>query len=168
MIKEKDNMNKKIKVMALAGVIASIYAVLCYAFGGLAYMGVQLRLATLIEPLPFYLCSNKEIRNATKVGVILGCILSNMFSPIGLIDVCFGVVEEMLVLYVFYGVCLGSRIKQTISFTLVNGIFVALELFLVFKISFVYSFITVGASCFILYFLGTFVCERIAKEKSLN
>lgn len=157
-------MNNKVKQITLTGMFAAIYVALCLALGGLSYMGIQIRLATLIEPLPFYYCRTKQDKRIAICSMFIGVIIANMFSPLGLIDVCFGVIEDVLVLIVFYNICKDSAIKQTISYTLVNALLVSLELMIVYNIPYIYSVITVGVPGFILYFIGTKLMANVSNR----
>lgn len=160
-------MNNKTKQITVAGLFAAIYAVLCLALGSLSYMGIQIRLATLIEPLPFYFCRTKQDKRVSICSIFIGVIIANMFSPLGLIDVVFGIIEEALVLIVLYNVCKNSRLRQTIAYTVVNALLVALELMIVYKTPFVYSVLTVGIPAFVLYFIGTKLM-KVVSEKIYN
>ena len=157
-------MSGKIKQITIAGVFAAIYVVLCLALGNLSYMGVQIRLATLIEPLPFYFCKTKEDKRISLFAIFIGVIVANSFSPLGIIDVIFGVVEEALVLIVFYDVCLKSPIRQTIFYAGVNAILVSLELYYVYNIPYLYSVVTVGIPAIILYYIGTKVMKEVSNQ----
>ena len=158
--KIKNNIN----FMVGSALIASVYAVLCIMLGNLSYLGIQIRLATLIEPIPFYLCKTKEQRNMSKMGIYLGVVIANLFSPLGILDVVFGIVEEYLLLGLLYNVCYGSRIKQTMGYTVINAVLVSLELYLVYSIPFLYSVVSVGIPAFVLYYLGTKNMEIVSNQ----
>ena len=71
--------------LTLAAVVAAIYFVLCY-FGNifsLTFGPVQVRLGEALTVLPF-------LFPATTPGVVLGCLLTNILSPYGPIDMVVG------------------------------------------------------------------------------
>ena len=71
--------------LAIAAMAAALYAVMSY-FGnifGLTYNVVQVRFAEALTVLPF-------LFPATAPGLALGCLITNLLSPYGPIDVIFG------------------------------------------------------------------------------
>ena len=71
--------------IALAAMVAAIYFVLCY-FGNifqLTFGPVQIRLGEALTVLPF-------LFPATAPGLALGCLLTNILSPYGPIDMIVG------------------------------------------------------------------------------
>ena len=77
--------NSKVQKLAMAAMVAAIYFVLCY-FGNifsLTFGPVQVRLGEALTVLPF-------LFPATTPGVVLGCLLTNILSPYGPIDMVVG------------------------------------------------------------------------------
>lgn len=71
--------------LAVAAVTAALYAVLGY-FGdlfGLTFGPIQLRFAEALTVLPF-------LFPAAAPGLALGCLITNLLSPYGPIDIIFG------------------------------------------------------------------------------
>lgn len=71
--------------LVLAAMVAALYAVLGY-FGdvfGLTFGPVQIRFAEALTVLPF-------LFPATAPGLAIGCLITNLLSPYGPIDVIFG------------------------------------------------------------------------------
>jgi len=73
------------KKLAFAAIVAALYAVLSYFSGifGLAYGPIQCRVSEALCVLPF-------LFPETIWGLFVGCILSNLLSAYGVIDVVFG------------------------------------------------------------------------------
>ena len=71
--------------LVLAAMVAAIYAVLGYfgSFFGLTFGPVQIRFAEALTVLPF-------LFPATAPGLALGCLITNLLSPYGPVDVIFG------------------------------------------------------------------------------
>jgi len=71
--------------IALAAMVAALYTVLGY-FGnvfGLTFGVIQIRFAEALTVLPFLFPS-------TAPGLVLGCLITNLLSPFGPLDVVFG------------------------------------------------------------------------------
>lgn len=72
-------------------VIAGLYAVLTYvaAAVNLAYGPVQFRFSEALTVLPIF-------TPAAVPGLAIGCFLSNLFSPLGIVDWIFGTLATLL------------------------------------------------------------------------
>jgi uncharacterized membrane protein len=71
--------------LTLAAAVAALYAVLGY-FGdifGLTFGAVQIRFAEALTVLPF-------LFPATAPGLAIGCLITNLLSPYGPLDIVFG------------------------------------------------------------------------------
>ena len=86
------------ETVALTGVTAAVYMVATLAVSPIAFGAVQFRLSEVMVLLAW-------INPAFAPGLILGCALANMFSPLGIIDVLFGT------FHTFCSVMLISRTK---------------------------------------------------------
>lgn len=77
--------SKQIRFLAQGAVIAALYAVLTYAAAALnlAYGEVQFRFSEALTVLPVF-------TPAAAPGLALGCFLSNLASPLGVVDWVFG------------------------------------------------------------------------------
>lgn len=71
------------KVLARQAAVAAIYMVLTIALSGISYGPLQFRVTEVMTLLPFY---NKEY----IWGITIGCILANLASPFGIIDIIIG------------------------------------------------------------------------------
>jgi uncharacterized membrane protein len=72
-----------IRKISFAGVIAALYIALVLAGAMVSFGPVQFRFAELLAVLPFFF-------PIAVPGLFVGCIIANMFSPYGLIDVVVG------------------------------------------------------------------------------
>ena len=73
------------KDLTLAAMVAALYAVMSY-FGnifGLTFGAVQIRFAEALTVLPF-------LFPATAPGLVIGCLITNLLSPYGPVDIIFG------------------------------------------------------------------------------
>ena len=77
--------------LALAAVVAAVYTVLSY-FGnifGLTYGPIQCRFAEALTVLPF-------LFPATVPGLFVGCLLTNLISTVGPLDIVLGSLATLL------------------------------------------------------------------------
>ena len=72
-----------IRDLTLAAMLAAVYAVLTMALPIPQYAGVQIRFAEALTVLPF-------LFPAATPGLFVGCLIANLLSPYGLLDVVAG------------------------------------------------------------------------------
>ena len=77
--------------LAIAGVIAALYAVLAYfaSIFGIAYGPIQCRFSEALCVLPF-------LFPAATPGLFVGCLVANLLSPYGALDIIFGSLATLL------------------------------------------------------------------------
>ncbi len=71
------------RAIAFTGIIAAAYAVATLAIAPLSFGPIQLRFSEVLVLLAF-------LDSAYAPGLILGCIIANCFSPMGMVDVVVG------------------------------------------------------------------------------
>jgi uncharacterized membrane protein len=76
--------------IAVTTFTAAAYTAMTIALGPFSYAWIQVRISEALTPLPFLLGL------PAVVGLTLGCILANIFSPIGLPDIVFGPIMTLL------------------------------------------------------------------------
>jgi len=76
--------NRLYRYTSLVGVLAATYAVVTVSLGSLSYEWIQVRVSEALTPLPFL------FGFPAAIGLTLGCIIANTFSPVGLPDLIFG------------------------------------------------------------------------------
>lgn len=83
--------NKRVHRLALGAVIAAMYAMLSYlaATLNLAYGAVQFRFSEALTVLP-------ALTPAAVPGLALGCFISNLASPLGIVDWVFGTAATLI------------------------------------------------------------------------
>lgn len=84
----KNQLTEKIVVTSI---IAALYVVLTTVSGvfGLSYSGVQFRLSEALTILPVF-------SPYAVTGLTLGCFISNLASPFGIIDIIFGTLSTFI------------------------------------------------------------------------
>lgn len=79
------------KNIAISGIIAALYAVMSYfsSVFGIAYGPIQCRFSEALCVLPF-------LTPAAVPGLFLGCLVANLLSPYGPLDIVFGSLATLL------------------------------------------------------------------------
>ncbi len=104
------------------GVLAALYVVLTLGLSFMSYQSIQFRIAEMLMLLCLF---SKDYVIATT----LGCLIANIFSPVGAVDVVVGTLATL-----FSGLCIYLLRKKlnplTASFfpVLFNAVFVGIEL----------------------------------------
>ena len=78
-----------IRKIAFAGVIGALYAALTLVLAPISYGPLQFRIAEALTILPFFFPS-------TVWGLFVGCIIANLGSPYGIIDIIAGPLASLL------------------------------------------------------------------------
>lgn len=153
-------MKKINKEIAFNAVICALYVVLCFTLNSISFGALQFRVATMLLPLG---CIDKRFAK----GIILGVIIANLTSSLGIVDIIVGATIEILLYYVFAPVLKNVYLLGFI-YALLSGTLVGAELFYVLGVPFGYSLVTVGLSGFILYMVGIPFCKAILKRTAWN
>ena len=84
-------MNKRVKFICHAAIIAAIYVALTYlaAAMGLANGAIQVRFSEAMCVLPYF-------TSAAVPGVTIGCLLSNLFTGCEALDIVFGTLATLI------------------------------------------------------------------------
>lgn len=140
--------HKKVLFITQTSIIAAAYVALTYlsAAFGLAYSGVQFRLSEALTILPVF-------TPAAIPGLVIGCVIGNLGSPLGIIDIVFGslatlcaaMLTRLLRKYRFHGL----PVLATLPPIFINAFVVGLQLILFVPNNatlavFISSFISVG------------------------
>lgn len=152
-----NKMKNKIGVQGLVkiGLVATIYILLTIAFPGISYGPIQARFSELLNFLAF-------IDPLYIPALVIGCAISNFYS-FGLIDVLVGSFATFLSTYMMYK----SRNMFVASlWPVINCIFIAGELFLVFNQPFWFNMITIGIGEFlVMTIIGYPIFKELFKNK---
>ncbi len=83
--------------IAIAGVIAAIYVIITITPGinAISYGMIQFRIAEALTVLPF-------IYPGAIPGLFVGCLLANIFGPVGLHDIIFGSILTLMAAWLTY------------------------------------------------------------------
>jgi len=100
---------------AVVAVIGAVYAVLTVALGSLGYSWLQVRISEALAPLP-YVFGVPAI-----FGLVVGVVISNSFSPVGLPDLIFGPLLTLIAAILSYRLNFGKKSVACIYPVLING-----------------------------------------------
>ena len=132
-------MNKgiSVKLVVINAMIAGVYAVLTLAISPIAYSEIQFRLSEIIVFLAFY--NRRYIP-----GLTIGCIIANLFSPMGMLDIVFA----------------GAG-------AIITGMIIGAELWYAFNIPYVINAIYVAVGELIVLIIGALVFKSLEKNDRL-
>ena len=114
--------NETIQVLTINAVVAAIYFLLSLISSPIAFLGIQIRIAEALCLLCFF-------RRDFTFGVTLGCFLTNLMSPLGIVDAGFGTAATLVS-------CLGISFMKQLAFAtlipvVVNAFVVGAELYFI-------------------------------------
>lgn len=157
----------KIQFMTRTALVAAAYAALTYAFAWMSYDQLQFRVAEILVLFVF-------IEPKYGLGLILGCILANCASPLGVIDVVVGSFATLLAIIFIASVrkVLGYNKKALIIASLgpviFNSLLVGFELTYIFNTPFLWNAFYVALGEFAAVTVaGTVVVNSIMKNNTL-
>ena len=133
-----------IKDLSHIAVICALYVALTLGIAPLSFGPIQLRFSEILILLCFF---DKKYCWSLSIG----CLIANMFSPLGWVDVVFGTLATVLSC-----VCIVFSKKLFIASlwpTLFNGLIVGIELTIVFDLP---LFLTIGEVA-----IGEFICLTV-------
>ncbi len=119
--------NKTTLFITQAAVIAALYVALTYVSNilGLAYNAVQFRLSEVLTVLPVF-------TPAAIPGLLIGCIIANIQSPFGIVDIIcgsFATLSAAVVSYMLRKVSFrGIPVLSTVPPVLFNAVIIGLEI----------------------------------------
>ena len=147
-----------VKMIVINAMIASVYATLTLAISPIAYSEVQLRLSEIMVFLAFY---NKKY----IPGLVIGCIIANFFSPLGLIDVIFGTASTLIVCIAMYKI--KNNYLAAIIGAIITGLIIGGELCYAYQIPFLINAIYVAIGEVIVLIIGAVIFKSFEKNDRL-
>lgn len=136
------------KLLTRTALIAAIYAVMTIAIAPLSYGAIQFRISEILVLFAF-------IDDDYIPGLILGCVLANLYSPLGMMDVIFG---SMATAIAVMGISLikkvlGQNLKSlfvaSLSPVIINGIIIGMLLKIVYNVPFMLGALQVAVGEFV-------------------
>lgn len=151
------NQKQSINLLMINAMIAAVYAVLTLALSPLSYGEIQCRLSEIIVFLAFY--NRKYVP-----GLVIGCLIANLFSPMGLLDIIFGTMSTIFVCFAMNK--LNNRYLAALAGSLITGIVVGGELTYAFQTPFLFNALYVAIGEIIVLNIGAFVFQILEKNKT--
>lgn len=155
-----------IKTLVANGLIAALYIAVSMAVEPLAFSSIQFRIPEMFNHLIVF---NKRY----FYGIILGVFITNIFSPLGLYDLIFGVAHSAISLLII--IFLARFTKNTwvllVATTLVfsfNMFIIAFELNLALELPFMLSWLTTAAGEFGVLAIGMPIMYALNKRLKFN
>ncbi len=143
--------------LAKLSVVASVYIALTLVFGFMSFGGIQFRVAEALMLLCFY---KKDYGAALTVG----CLISNMFSPMFAVDMIFGTLATVLAVLLIY--ISPNLYLASLAPVITNALIVGAELYFVFDMPYWLSAFQVAVGEFAcVSILGVIVFKSFEKNK---
>jgi uncharacterized membrane protein len=159
---------EKSKFITRTALIAAAYAALTYAFAFMSYNEVQFRVSEILVLFAF-------IEPRYGLGLILGCVLANAASPLGVIDVVVGsfatfvAILFIIIIRKIFGYNKKSLIIASLGPVISNALFVGLELTYLFKTPFLMNamYVAIG-ELVVVTIAGTVVVNTIMHSSFID
>lgn len=151
----------QVKELLRQSVIAAVYVVLSLSLFQLSFGAgmIEFRVAEALMVLPFY--NKKNI-----FGVTVGCLVTNLFSPLGIADIVFGTGATLLAALLI--ALIRKKYLIAILTAAVNGFVIAAELHLILGLPFWLSVISIAASELIIVQIGVLLFHILERNSQLK
>lgn len=151
-------MGNKTRDLCINGIVAAIYIALTM-INPISWGSMQFRISNILVAAPFY---NKKI----SVGVLVGIAIANFFSPLGLVDVFFGIFAEGIAYAIFvYGPA--SKIPiwaKVVGLSICVAFVVGAELTIIYGASYAVNFASLLVTTCVIAGIGA----AVMKNKIIN
>ena len=131
------------KSIGLTSLMAGTYGALTIVLGSFGYSWIQVRVSEALTPLPFL------FGVPGVLGLTLGCILANFFSPVGLPDVIFGPIFTFIAAMFSWKLNFGRRTVACAYPIIINAFGVSTYVAAFYGVPYEISVLTIGAGEFI-------------------
>ena len=128
------------KDIAKIGIVMALYVILTVAIAPLSYGNIQFRFSEILLLLCFF---NPKY----NWSLILGCLIANLFSPLGVIDIAFGTIATILTVFCI-NKCKNIWIASLFA-SIWNSLIVGFELSYVYNLPYWIPFLEVFAGEFV-------------------
>jgi len=149
----------KTRDLALTAIIAALYVAITLVLAPISFGMFQFRISEMLNVLMKY---NKRY----IIAMIIGVAIANLNSPIGIIDVFFGVVCAIVMGLVY------QLVKNSYLATIINGIAVGILIGIMlhqfYGAPLILSMISVGVTQIITLFIGIVVFRELEKHEGLK
>lgn len=143
-------MKSKTQKIVIAALIAAVYASLTISLAFISYGEIQFRVAEALTILPFF-------SSLSIPGLFIGCVIANLLSPIGPLDIAVGSFATLIAAIITYYIGKSNlKFKKYIAplpAVLVNAVVIGLLVAYTANIPFVLTALQVG--------FGELVCTYV-------
>jgi uncharacterized membrane protein len=133
--------------ISFALIMASTYALLTVLLGPLGYSWIQVRISEALTPLPYI------FGFSAVLGLTLGVVIANVFSPIGLPDLVFGPILTLLAAILSWRLNFGRRSMACLYPVVVNAFGVSAYIAGFYGVPYEMGVLSIGIGEFIAVFL---------------
>lgn len=147
------------KIIAETGVAAALYVILTAALAPISFGAIQCRIS---DVLLFFSAQKKNV----IIGCVLGCAISNIASPLGIIDVVVGAGANLAAGLIIYK--LKGNIASVITASLAIGIIVGAEISIMYSIPAVVAMVTTTIGEIVALAIGKFIYSIAIKSVKKN
>ncbi|EPR09220.1 QueT transporter family protein [Ruminiclostridium papyrosolvens] len=160
-------MNRNIRRLTVAAMIAAVYLVLTMLFYVTSFQPLQSRLAEALTVLPYF-------TPVAIPGLFVGCILANILGGNGIWDVVIGSLSSLLAAYLTYKFTYNKpkrKLLAPLPAVLVNAVAVGIMLSILYDMPLFAAMLSVGLgqilACYVLGFPLMLLIERTKKLNEL-
>ncbi|WP_039238663.1 QueT transporter family protein [Clostridium novyi] len=147
--------NITVSKITKVAIVAAVYAVLTAVIAPISYGPIQFRISEIMTLLAF-------IDPLYIPGLVLGCAISNLFSPLGIVDVVVGTTATFISVYMI------SKSKNLFIASLwptINCIFIGAELYYLQHLPFWLTSLEVAIGEFVVVTLIGYPIFRVLLKK---
>lgn len=123
------------RVLTRTSGIAILYVALTLIFAPISYGPIQVRISEALTVLPF-------VFPEAVLGLFIGCLISNIFSFLGILDIFFGSLDTLLAAYLTRK--MPHFVLAPLPPVVVNALVVGWILYFTIQVPFLWSMLYVG------------------------
>lgn len=151
--------NDRLVSLVQNAILGALYVALTLLFAPISYGAIQLRISEVLIMLPFF---NKR----WIPGIVIGTMIANFFSPLGIVDVIFGTLATLI------SVVIMSKTKNTVLAVIVpavvNGVIIGTQLNILFNAPLLASMIYVAVGELIIVTVAAVLFKTLKSNKKVN
>ncbi len=112
----------KVKFIAITGVLAALYVAVTLLVAPFGFTEIQFRISEMFNHLVAF-------NPRYMLGVVIGVFIANLFSPLGMYDLVFGVGHSIITLTIFILIC--KFVKNIWARLIINSFLFTFTMFII-------------------------------------
>lgn len=140
-------------------IVASIYVVMTLTLSPISYGMMQIRFSEMLMLLPFY---DKRF----TAGLVIGCLVSNLGSPLGVYDIAFGTLSTLICILAYR--LIPNVWLAMLSTSIIGSAIVGTMLIFVISTPVMLTYVGVAVGEMISLTLGVLLFNELCKNKKFN